>query len=84
MPSGMPRITFNSKKYDFEKNNFKKHNFYGIPANINEHPKDYGIYEFKKGFNGYVEELLGSYTLDIDGTAKIYNMLRKIKKLFKK
>ena len=43
------------------KNNFKKHNFYGIPANINEHPKDYGIYEFKKGFNGYVEELIGEF-----------------------
>ena len=51
-------------KYGIE-NGFKKHNFYGIPANINEHPKDYGIYEFKKGFNGYVEELIGEFELPI-------------------
>lgn len=38
--------------------NFKKHNFYGIPADIASHPKDYGIYEFKRGFNGQVEELI--------------------------
>ncbi len=40
---------------------YKKHNFYRIPTNINEHPKDYGIYEFKRGFNGYVEELISEY-----------------------
>ena len=51
-------------KYGIKKG-FKKHNFYGIPENINEHPKDYGIYEFKKGFNGYVEELIGEYELPI-------------------
>jgi len=45
---------------------FTKHNFYGIPANINEKPKDYGIYEFKRGFNGYVEELIGDYELPIN------------------
>ena len=65
-------------------NGFEKYNFYGIRDVFNPKGKDYGVYEFKKGFNGYVEELLGSYTLDIDGTAKVYNVLRKIKKLFKK
>ena len=62
------------------KNGFKKHNFYGIPANINEHPKDYGIYEFKKGFNGVVEELIGEYELPITYHYKIIKLLRKIKK----
>ena len=51
-------------KYGIE-NGFKKHNFYGIPADINTHPKDYGIYEFKRGFNGYVEELIGEFELPI-------------------
>ena len=62
------------------KNGFKKHNFYGIPANINEHPKDYGIYEFKKGFNGVVEELIGEYELPITYHYKLIKLLRKIKK----
>ena len=60
------------------KNGFKKHNFYGIPANINEHPKDYGIYEFKRGFNGYVEELIGEYELPI---SKIYYLMKLIHKI---
>ena len=62
------------------KNGFKKHNFYGIPANINEHPKDYGIYEFKRGFNGYVEELIGEYELPITWHYNLFKLIHKIKK----
>ncbi len=62
------------------KNGFKKHNFYGIPANINTHPKDYGIYEFKKGFNGYVEELIGEFELPISWHYKLIKLIRKLKK----
>ena len=61
------------------KNNFKKHNFYGIPANINEHPKDYGIYEFKKGFNGYVEELIGEFELPLKKEYYLIKFLKKLK-----
>ena len=60
------------------KNGFKKHNFYGIPADINTHPKDYGIYEFKRGFNGYVEELIGEYELPI---SKVYYLMKLIHKI---
>ena len=63
-------------KYGIE-NGFKKHNFYGIPANINEHPKDYGIYEFKRGFNGYVEELIGEFELPITWHYKLIKLLKK-------
>ena len=35
-------------------------------------------------FGGYVEELLGSYILDIDSKAKLYNLLRKIKRIIKR
>ena len=62
------------------KHGFKKHNFYGIPANINTHPKDYGIYEFKRGFNGYVEELIGEYELPITWHYKLIKLIHKIKK----
>ena len=65
-------------KYGIE-NGFKKHNFYGIPANINEHPKDYGIYEFKRGFNGYVEELIGEFELPITWHYKLMNLIHKIR-----
>ena len=65
-------------KYGIE-NGFKKHNFYGIPANINEHPKDYGIYEFKRGFNGYVEELIGEFELPITWHYKLIKLIQKIR-----
>lgn len=60
--------------------NFKKHNFYGIPANINEHPKDFGIYEFKRGFNGCVEQLIGEYELPITWHYRLFKLIRKLKK----
>ena len=66
-------------KYGIE-NGFKKHNFYGIPANINEHPKDYGIYEFKRGFNGIVEELIGEFALPITWHYNLFELIHKIKK----
>lgn len=65
-------------KYGIE-NGFKKYNFYGIPANINEHPKDYGIYKFKKGFNGYVEELIGEYELPITWHYRLMKLIHKVK-----
>ena len=65
-------------------NGFKKHNFYGIPANINIHPKDYGIYQFKRGFNGYVEELIGEYELPVDPTYYLFKLIHKIKGVKKK
>ncbi len=62
------------------KHGFKKHNFYGIPENINTHPKDYGIYEFKRGFNGYVEELIGEWELPINYKYNLFKLIHKIKK----
>lgn len=62
------------------KNGFKKHNFYGIPENIVEKPKDYGIYEFKRGFNGYVEELIGEFFLPITWHYYLFNLIHKIRK----
>lgn len=65
-------------KYGIE-HGFKKHNFYGIPADINTHPKDYGIYEFKRGFNGYVEELIGEFELPITWHYKLFKIIHKIR-----
>ena len=65
-------------KYGIE-HGFKKHNFYGIPANINEHPKDYGIYEFKRGFNGCVEELIGEFELPITWHYNLFKLIHKVR-----
>jgi lipid II:glycine glycyltransferase (peptidoglycan interpeptide bridge formation enzyme) len=60
---------------------YERYNFYGIKDLFNPQGKDYGVYEFKKGFSGYVEELLGTFVLPITNYGKL---TLKIKKLFKK
>lgn len=71
-------------KYACE-NKYKRYNFYGIMDIFNKQGKDYGVYEFKKGFNGYVKEFLGEYFYIIN--KKIYNRKKikdKIKKFLKR
>ena len=63
------------------KHGFKKHNFYGIPENIDKHPDNYGIYEFKKGFNGYVEELIGEYEIPICTKYYLFKIIKKLKEV---
>ena len=43
-----------------------RYNFYGING-VFDDPKDpgRGLLEFKQGFGGYVEELMGSFTLPV-------------------
>ncbi|MBO7664560.1 peptidoglycan bridge formation glycyltransferase FemA/FemB family protein [Candidatus Saccharibacteria bacterium] len=51
-------------------NGFKTYNFYGIQGLPDRESKDYGIYDFKKGFTstdtGRVVELLGAYELPVN------------------
>ena len=42
----------------------------------NPNNKYYGIYEFKKGFNGNVVEYIGEFTLPITFTYKVFKFLR--------
>lgn len=53
-------------------NGFKRYNFYGVKLDGND-----GVLEFKKGFNGYVEELLGTFYLNIGFIGKIYEFYKK-------
>ena len=64
-------------KYAIE-HNFAKYNFYGIPATFDKNDKDYGIYEFKTGFNGYVEELIGEFIIK---TSKVYYLIELLHKI---
>ena len=57
-------------------NNFDIYNFYGINGLPDENSKDYGIYEFKKGFGGHVVELIGSFELSL---SKTYTLAKKIR-----
>ena len=61
-------------------NGFKRYNFYGITGNFDKTDKDYGIYEIKTGFNGYVEELIGEYKLTISFTYYLMELIHKIRK----
>ena len=81
--NGQYLIQWDIIKYAINSNH-KRYNFYGIQDVFDPKGKDRGVYEFKKGFGGYVEELLGSFELSISPINGLYNFLKKIKGLIKK
>jgi hypothetical protein len=66
------------------KEGFKYCNFYGITGDFNPQNKYYGIYEFKKGFNGNVIEYIGQFELPVSGFYSVYKALKRIKSWFRK
>lgn len=66
------------------KHHFKKYNFYGISGNFEKGSSEYGVYEFKKGFNGTVVELIGEFELPINHYYSLYKNNITIKKMIKK
>lgn len=56
---------------------FPTYNFYGISGIFDKKDKDYGIYEFKKKFNGKVEEYIGSFSLPLSPLYKLKTKLSK-------
>ena len=69
------------------KHGFKRYNFYGINGLPKRDSKDYGIYDFKKGFTsestGRVVELLGAYETSLSPIYYLHQLLSKIKNLKK-
>lgn len=65
-------------KYAAE-HHFKRYNFYGIQGLPNPNSKDYGIYEFKKGFGGRVIELIGTYEVPLNVFYYLNKTLTKAK-----
>ena len=53
--------------------------FYGITGHFNKDDKDYGMYEFKRGFGGEVIEMIGEFTLPTSKLYTIYKLLKKLK-----
>ena len=74
----------------------KIYDFGGISGDFNPKSPNYGVYEFKRGFGGYVVEYIGEFdfiihkfeykTFDLSyyGLRKIRNILSNIKGLMKK
>lgn len=65
-------------KYGME-HGIKRYNLYGISGIFDESADDYGVYLFKKEFNGEVIELLGEFEVQLSPMNSIYHTLRKIK-----
>lgn len=66
-------------------NGYDKFNFYGIDGNFNEDSKNYGLFDFKRGFNADVHELLGEFDLIISKASyNAYSLLFKGYKILKK
>ena len=63
------------------KEGFKYCNFYGITGDFNPKGRYYGIYEFKKGFNGNVIEYIGEFDLKVSLFYNVYRTLKRIKRL---
>ena len=59
------------------KNKISRYNFYGLSGDFSEDAADYGVYEFKKGFGGVVEELVGDFILPIRSAQ--YSLYKKLK-----
>jgi len=55
-------------------NGYETFNFYGIDGNFNEESKGYGLFDFKRGFNACVHELVGEFDLVI--SKKTYRMYK--------
>ena len=75
-----------------KENGYKKLNFYGIDGNFSKDSENYGLFDFKRGFNSDVVELIGEFDLIVDKFGyklynimlKLYGKLRKIKTTMKK
>lgn len=64
-------------------NKFRRYNFYGIQGLPDKNAKDYGIYDFKKGFtseeNGRVVELIGTYEAGLGVFYTLYSFLKRLR-----
>lgn len=75
------RIQWEMLKYGIE-NKYKIYNMSGISGNFDKKDPLYGIYLFKRGFNGQVVELIGEFDLVINSLFYYgYKLLFKLYKL---
>ena len=63
-------------KYAIQKG-FPLYNFYGISGIFDKQDPEYGVYEFKRKFNGHVEEYIGSFSLPLSPLYKVKLKLKR-------
>ena len=69
--------------YCFE-HGYDRYNFYGLSGDFTENSEDYGVYRFKRGFNVYIEELIGDFYKPINKVKYwLFNTLNTIRKKVK-
>ncbi len=61
-------------------NGFDRHNFQGISGIFDESDPEYGVYKFKRGFGGYVEEYLSEFELPLSPLYHVEKLVQKIRK----
>ena len=77
--AGSYLIQWTMIKYALEQG-IDQYNFYGISGDFTENAEDYGVIQFKKGFNAVVNEYIGDFIKPINGPAyKAYQILNKIR-----
>ncbi|UTH12787.1 aminoacyltransferase [Macrococcus equipercicus] len=70
--------------YCFE-HGYHRYNFYGVSGDFSESGEDYGVYQFKRGFNAQIEELVGDFTKTINKPKqKLYQAAGKAGRGFRK
>lgn len=68
-------------KYAVE-NGYEKYNFYGIDGHYDDKKSElYGLYDFKRGFGGVVEEYIGEFNLIL--SKPLYSLYQVAFKLYK-
>lgn len=61
---GSYRLQWSMIKFAIE-HKIPRYNFYGITGDFSKHSADYGVQQFKKGFNAHVEEYIGDFIIPI-------------------
>ena len=75
-----------------KEHNYQTFNFYGIDGDFSKESKNYGLFDFKRGFSACVVELIGEFDLVINKPLyhlyklafKAYKILKNIKNHIKK
>lgn len=80
----MPKyIMYNEHIKDAYEFGFPYVNFYGISGVFDKSNPIYGVYEFKRGFTGEVQELIGEFIYKVSFTYYVYNFFRHAKILYR-
>lgn len=82
--NGQYFLNFKMIKYALN-NGYDKYNFYGITGEFNEESPMYGLFNFKRGFNANVVELIGEFNIILNRFYyRLYEIMLKVYKKLKK